>query len=405
MESSDTFKPVSKNIGYSANYSMPEEFYVTGSAKLYRVRKSGKYFIIKTPKDNSGQALAMLQREYELSISKQHPHIVNIFTYEPETIVGPGIVMEYIDGRTLTQFMAENPAPAVRKRIFRQLLEAVSYIHHSGLVHNDIKPDNIMITRNGNDVKLIDFGLADNDAYYLSRTLGCTPAYASPELLAQNKDIDTRSDIYSLGVVMKELFGSKYSKISARCLNKDRKKRYNNAEELLKAIVNNDKRKTAIIALPVIIALLLPIGYYLYSNTTELNKYRTEKQEEANIADKQELICKKIESSVDSIYNIYSSLVSNEVYTEFACTHLGPYYETMGNYQVENISSIEDTELYTKVADRYAQKYSKCLASLTKQIEDLPSIYDNGLSEEEIEYYRTLIFDQKPFTPYNKTDK
>ena len=63
MNSSETFKPVDSEMEYNSSYSMPELYAETSSAVLYRVRKAGKYFIIKTPKDNSGKSLAMLQRE------------------------------------------------------------------------------------------------------------------------------------------------------------------------------------------------------------------------------------------------------------------------------------------------------------------------------------------------------
>ena len=180
MQESEIMDPVDAVVDYATGYSMPELYLVTSNAVLYRVRKAGKFFIIKTPKDNSGQGLAMLQREYELSLGKTHPNIVTVFTFEQNSVVGPGIVMEYVDGRTLTAFLAENPSPAMRERVFTQLLQAVAYVHRSGVVHNDIKPDNILVTRANNDVRLIDFGLADDDAHYLARTLGCTPAYASP---------------------------------------------------------------------------------------------------------------------------------------------------------------------------------------------------------------------------------
>lgn len=397
MESSDTFKPLDSNIEYSSGYSMPEEYAVTSTAILYRVRKSGKYFIIKTPKEKTGQNIALLQREYELSIGKSHPNIVNIFTYEPETIVGSGIVMEYINGRTLTQFIAENPSHQARKRIFSQLLQAVDYIHRSGLVHNDIKPDNIMITNSGNDVKLIDFGLADNDAHYLARTLGCTKAYASPELLVRDKNIDARSDIYSLGKIMKELFGSRYSRISARCLQERKEKRYANAEELLKAI--NRREKLPIIAVSLLAALFVIVPFFYYINSIDTEQSRVE--EENNIkAEKIKETLRCIENSVDSIGNVYYERVSKEVYYEFAYPHLGLYYEAMSEYQTGDLSNIKETELHSLASAQYSKAYSNCLKKIVERIESLPSIYDSELSEEEIEFYRTLIFSEQPFTPY-----
>ena len=68
----------------------------------------------------------------------------------------------------------------------------------------------ILITHSDNTVKLIDFGLSDDDAHYLSKTPGFTPEYASPELLAHSAPLDARSDIYSLGLLMRDIFGGKY---------------------------------------------------------------------------------------------------------------------------------------------------------------------------------------------------
>lgn len=397
MKNSETFRPIDNNIEYSSTYSMPEEYATTSTAILYRVRKSGKYFIIKTPKEDTGENIALLQREYELSIGKSHPNIVNIFTYEPQSIVGPGIVMEYIDGRTLTEFIAENPPAEARKRVFKQLLQAVAYIHRSGLVHNDIKPDNIMVTRSGNDVKLIDFGLADNDAYYLARTLGCTKAYASPELLAQDKNIDARSDIYSLGKIMKELFSSRYSRIAARCLQERKEKRYTNADEIAKAIDRRDKLPQIITLLLAALIVITPLAYYIFSFNSAQERVEADKKVKKEQTDE---ILNRITYSIDSIGNIYYSLVSKEKYYEFAYPHLGPYYEAMSEYQTGVLSEIKDTELYSLASAQYSKSYSSCLKKIVEKIESLPSIYKSGLSGEEVEFYRTLIFSEQPFKPY-----
>lgn len=397
MKNSETFRPIDNNIEYSSTYSMPEEYATTSTAILYRVRKSGKYFIIKTPKEDTGENIALLQREYELSIGKSHPNIVNIFTYEPQSIVGPGIVMEYIDGRTLTEFIAENPPAEARKRVFKQLLQAVAYIHRSGLVHNDIKPDNIMVTRSGNDVKLIDFGLADNDAYYLARTIGCTKAYASPELLAQDKNIDARSDIYSLGKIMKELFSSRYSRIAARCLQERKEKRYANADEIAKAIDRRDKLPQIITLLLAALIVITPLAYYIFSFNSAQERVEADKKVKKEQTDE---ILNRITYSIDSIGNIYYNLVSDEVYYEFAYPHLGPYYEAMSEYQTGVLSEIKDTELYSLASAQYSKSYSSCLKKIVEKIESLPSIYKSGLSGEEVEFYRTLIFSEQPFKPY-----
>ena len=389
MNSSETFKPVDSEMEYNSSYSMPELYAETSSAVLYRVRKAGKYFIIKTPKDNSGKSLAMLQREYELSIGLQHPNVVNVFTYETSTVVGPGIVMEYVDGRTLEQFLAENPKPAMRCRVFEQLLQAVAYIHRSGLVHNDIKPENILITRSDNDVKLIDFGLSDNDAYYLARMLGCTKRYASPELLAREKEIDARSDIYSLGVIMSEIFGNRYSGISSRCLRKEKNKRYANAEELLTAFKHRNRPLKVIMALLMAILVLLPLLGYV-----------TMVLEEREYLSTRDAMIAQVEKDVEAIYRTTADSVSRAVYREFAINNLVSFYEVLGNYQKENILPIADPELSSMLSSCYMRKHAACLEMLTKKIESIPSFYNSDLTPQEIVYYDSLVSHRLPYVPY-----
>ena len=132
----------------------------TTYAMLYRARKAGKYFLVKTTKDNSERQLSMLRREYELSIGCDHSNIVHIYTFEENMSVGAGIIMEYIEGFTLSEYLAKNPTVADCNRIFEELLSCVGYLHKRGIIHNDLKPENILITRTDNTLKLIDFAVA-----------------------------------------------------------------------------------------------------------------------------------------------------------------------------------------------------------------------------------------------------
>ena len=110
---------------------------------------------------------------------------------------------------------------------------------------------------------------------------------------------------------------------------------------------------------------------------------------------------RKIENNVDRIGYVYYERVSKEVYYEFAYPHLGPYYEAMSEYQTGDLSEIKETELYSLASTQYSKAYSNCLKKIVEQIESLPSIYDSELSEEEVEFYRTLIFSKQPFTQYS----
>ena len=277
MQNSDLFTTKADSHPVVNGYHDPILLIVTAYASLYRITRSGRYFLIKTTKDNSPQARAMLRREYELSIGCDHPHLVHVYLFEEESPVGPGIVMEYIEGRTLDRFLAENPAPAVRRRIFEELLSVVDYLHKRGIVHNDLKPENILISRNGDRLKLIDFGLSDNDAQLL-RTPGCTPAYASPEHMSGALQPDLRSDIYSIGRLMQLLFGGKYARIVRRCLQTDRNRRFENVESLQRRWQQRNRPWHIMLAAVVMILFLLPSLLYLHERQTRMEFLREESQ-------------------------------------------------------------------------------------------------------------------------------
>ncbi len=277
MQNSDLFTTEADSHPVVNGYHDPILLIVTAYASLYRVTKSGRYFLIKTTKDNSPQARAMLRREYELSIGCDHPHLVHVYLFEEESPVGPGIVMEYIEGRTLDRFLAENPTPAVRRRIFEELLSVVDYLHKRGIVHNDLKPENILISRNGDRLKLIDFGLSDNDAQLL-RTPGCTPAYASPELMSGALQPDLRSDIYSIGRLMQLIFAGKHRGIIRRCLQPDRERRFENVERLRQRWRRRNRPWHLLLAAVGAILILLPSLLYLHERQTRMEFLRAESQ-------------------------------------------------------------------------------------------------------------------------------
>lgn len=205
--------------------------------RLYLAEKAGKRFILKTASGAKG--LEQLKREYELSIGLSHPGLAYVFTYEENSPAGPCLVQEFIDGETLTSWLAGNPSLRERRRIYAELLSVVGYLHKKGVVHNDLKPDNILITKASGALKLIDLGFADDDTH-LEKAIGGTRSYASPELLA-GAGVSARSDVYSLGVILQELFPGRYRRIVRRCLQNEPSKRYSSAGELERAWKNNGK--------------------------------------------------------------------------------------------------------------------------------------------------------------------
>ena len=214
-----------------ATLDKPKLLRESAGALLYSTIREGKRLLIKTTKDKSEYQTRLLRREWELSIECDHPHIIHTLLLEDLPDLGPSIIMEYIEGCTLSEWLSTNPPQNERNRVFEELLTAVNYLHQRGIIHNDLKPDNILISRADNTLKLIDFGLADSDAHIALRRLGCTPKYASPELQARG-EVDARSDIYSIGVIMGELFGGRRRRIAERCTNQHPQERYTNIAAL-----------------------------------------------------------------------------------------------------------------------------------------------------------------------------
>ena len=358
-------------------------------ASLYLAFKAGKRFFVKTTKDNSERQNAMLRREYELSIDCDHPHIVHIYTIEEQLPFGAGLVMEYVDGRTLDKYLAENTSKKERNRIFRELLSAVGYLHKRGVIHNDLKPENILITHADNSLKLIDFGLADSDAEYAMRTLGCTPCYASPELREQYKNIDARSDIYSIGVMMREIFGTRYHSIAKRCCRVDVEQRYENISALQYAWQNRNRPQKVLLGVIASLLFVLPMLLLGQMKLAERNEMR-----------ERESLFQQIERDVEHIYAITADSISRAVYYEFANNHILSFWEEVAKYQSENIASIADAELNTIATNVYTHTLNKYHNCLWEQTNALPMMNKSHLPIAERKFYDSLLKERKPYRPY-----
>ena len=326
----------------------------TAYSKLWRVSRDGKYFLIKTTKDNSEYQKKMLRREYEISIGCDKPNIVHVFTYERNLPEGEGIVMEYIEGRTLDEFLLEKPSLKTKQRIFGELLSAVNYLHKRGIIHNDLKPENILITRADNTLKIIDFGLADNDAFYVWKTLGCTQRYASPELLSQKNNIDARSDIYSIGIMMREIFDGRYKHIINKCIKENADNRYPDVSSLQRKW--NDRNKVWKYLAFIVILFIAAFPTYLYLSEENAEKKKIAIKE-AQIAE----IKNDVRIFFEDFTNRLNSHTDAEGYMEYSeyVKLMTEFVEEYTQYMNDKVYTITDDELKQRAFLEMTSKYNE----------------------------------------------
>ena len=151
-------------------------------------------------------------REAKAAAAWRHEHIVQIYYADDEDGLYY-VAMEYIDGHNLRKHIKErdlNIGQMIDLTI--RLCHGLDFLHQQGIVHRDVKPENFLFSRDMKAVKIVDFGLSKSTASWKTRWMkegGGTRRYMSPEQLSKKK-LDARSDIFSLGITLYELFAGKH---------------------------------------------------------------------------------------------------------------------------------------------------------------------------------------------------
>lgn len=235
---------------------------ISGYNVVSHGKRYGRRWLLKslTPQTaGEEQYRQRMRKELEIMLDLQHPSVVSAVGIENVEGLGRCIVMEYVDGLTLNEWLATRPSLKRRRRVTAQIIDAVGYIHAKGVVHRDLKPSNILISHNGENVKIIDFGLADTDSHDVLKQPAGTPRYMSEE----QKELpvaDVRNDIYSLGMVFRDL-RPRYGHIVGKCL-KPAESRYQNISELKKDI-ERSRRLPVIIGIIAALIFITALTYFI----------------------------------------------------------------------------------------------------------------------------------------------
>ena len=230
---------------------------------------------IASPYKGSTDYQLLQEKEFLLGYKLNHPNIAETYSLEEVADYGKCIVMEYVDGTTLAEWLATNPSHSARQRAMLQLLDTLEYIHSLQLVHHDLKSSNILITRNGKNIKLIDFGLSDLDT--------------------TNPQNDIQHDIKKFGEILLLLFPTRYKHLRQQCQNGH----FSNMAAIRLSIEKRQRRQKYI---PYIIAvIILGISAVLSIHTYRLYQ---ESEQMAQVANEYAQKQQREQEMIEQIYRL-----------------------------------------------------------------------------------------------------
>ena len=326
---------------------------------LYTASRYGKRYVLKGLSADSQSLTDMLllqQKEFSLGITLSHPNIAETYSLEEVADCGRCIVMEYVDGITLAEWLATNPSHSARQRVMLQLLDALEYIHSLQLVHHDLKSSNILITRNGQNVKLIDFGLSEQDT--------------------TNPQNDIQHDIQKFGEILQLLFPSRYKSLRQQCQNG----RFANMAAIRLSIEKRQRRQKYIpyiiaIIILTISALLSIHTYRLYQESEQMaqvaNEYAQQKQREEEMI---EQIYRLINQEIEQLQSVADKSTSYFSYTQH------PLYMGIWALQAQVRDSLaecysDNTDLKYRCVEIWAQEFGTRVMQIDTQVKQSKPIH------------------------------
>ena len=228
--------------------------------RIHKARRGTKYIILKSAVNKDAMTTEFLRREFELGITLSHSCVVTTLGFEEDTPAGPALILEYIEGVSLEDYIATHPTDSAADRIIDDILDGTDYLHHRGVLHNDIKPSNIIVNPHG-AARIMDFGLSISDDSVYKGCIGGSQGYSAPEIMAGKGPAGAASDIYSIGLLIRQMSSRKYRRIIDRCCRQSPAERYQSIPALKRAIALRRHLPVAVAAVAFavfVMAMILP---------------------------------------------------------------------------------------------------------------------------------------------------
>ena len=256
-----------------ASYTDYEVIPSHGYSLIVKCRKGEQTVILKGLKEENSKRTLLrnaLKREFKQCQQLNHTGIVRYQGLVEVEGYGLCIEEEFVEGRTLQAYLKEQHTDDEKIAIVNQIADVLRYAHSQGVIHRNLKPSNVLITAQGDHVKLIDFNVLSLDDV---KATADTTRFMAPELKDETMTADGTADIYSLGTIMKAMgLTLAYSEVIKRCCAFKRSDRYANIDEFLTDLNHEGSsftmptigKGTVMVAVIAVIVIVLGVLTYNY---------------------------------------------------------------------------------------------------------------------------------------------
>lgn len=279
------FEPVDEAKAALCDYGniKPLHESLHGCSRLFTAIYKGKKVVLKTLKPEFAQdeqCRQNLKKEFEITSQLDYRSLRKALAFETIQDLGECIVFEYIEGKSLAEHVRVGTLNEKEiKMILLDLCDALNYMHQRGVIHCDLKPENIIVTANDKRAKIIDIGLPETEYKTDRELLIKENEFIAPELI-KGEEADQRSDVYSLGKIIEFIIErnmlSQYKSIATHCTQFSREQRFDNVLEVRSLITKG----YSLAKLITLVLVLIAIGVAAYIYVPKLiEKSRVEKEE------------------------------------------------------------------------------------------------------------------------------
>lgn len=278
------FEPANETTVISKDYDNIKPFYSSahGYSRLFTAVYQGKKVIIKTLKPEfaqDDQCRKNLKKEYEFTSQLDNRFIRRALGFESIQGLGESIILEYIDGKSLAEHVRVGTLNEKQvKSVIVDLCDGLNYMHRNGIIHCDLKPENVLITANDLRVKIIDIGLPETNYKTDHELLIKENEFIAPELF-KGEEADPRSDVYSLGKIIEFIIArnmlNQFSNVATHCTQFSREQRFDNILAV-KSEITKGYSYLKLVLVAVALIVLAIIAYIYIPKIVE--KSRAEKE-------------------------------------------------------------------------------------------------------------------------------